>query len=905
MKKSKEHYSYRGFRETISTYELDSLKQVITEANKIALKVKDIPARSGGNHWTANTTLKKVSEELKNVYQTKIVNEKSLKDLISPTSPTALYYAGYKILLGRQIVPMLMLAEVDRAYGVDVIINFTHGSHDAYRRYNPLVKMLLSDGSGSRFIDSTCIANINAIDLWKRYALLESIADIVMHAHYMTEKNGYYHLSLTAHTFGLSNIIRLLALKIFADHLLYYRPSQWYSRFHSDEQLAKNDKAYVFDVIPEPLLALSYLPAGVHRKIEQLIDHSLAGDLHNAVAKQGEYGGALLQRTLGSAIAGCNNGVTKKDLPGCPAELLELEGRASDLWDEAVALLNMRRTGGTDKERLFLPVDISDFESNSPQRKLLAAVECQKNWEKFVAGCNLNEMVYEKLMKEVSNCPMPYTADQPVGQRLKAAVTGQLMSDLGVGATTFYHLPNHVFSYQKDPSLGDERNKAVEKMHNEVGNMMQRLISFNYLREVSQKKIDGVFDSWLSFHEEHCRYNGCGVSSVEQLIFPAFFFSDMRFREMIAEEEDWFRNPWLKIRGHLKDFGIYFEAKNWHKIYQIISKISDEIKKLSLTLIKDDGALPAQEILNQAVPSAAAAAAPFSPPPAHFSSEQVVVCESLAPVQLVKAPPGSAARYEQLVAKNAHFIRKLRRIDSVFRKHCTSFKRYAKTGPIFDDLRLPFYQEGELLYSMVQYTPKIVPGQKSQVIILFDFSGSMGEDKVAKAKDVAVIMAEGLKERFDIQLYLYTTNGIFYELINIFDSEDKTAGKIGLASITANDTSRGRGWNPDAAMILAVNNILKGRPDKRRYTLIHISDCEFCKSLARSDLANGLEEVELAARRIIDEGNSYVVARIGKDEDPFALSNVRHEYLHFPDGVLKEAKVDELYKALARATKDR
>ena len=106
-------------------------------------------------------------------------------------------------------------------------------------------------------------------------------------------------------------------------------------------------------------------------------------------------------------------------------------------------------------------------------------------------------------------------------------------------------------------------------------------------------------------------------------------------------------------------------------------------------------------------------------------------------------------------------------------------------------------------------------------------------------------------------------------------------------------------------MIMAVNDVMKGRPAKRRYCLIHISDCEFCKSLARSDLTNALEEVEVAARRIINEGNSYVVARIGKDEDPFSLSGIRHEYLYFPDGTLNESKVDELYKALARAMKDR
>ena len=287
------------------------------------------------------------------------------------------------------------------------------------------------------------------------------MADVVLHTHYLTEKNGYYHLSLTAKAFGLSNVIRLLSLKIFADHLQYYRPSQWYSRFHSGTSFAETGKECAFAGIPERLLALAHIPAGVHRKMEQLIDHAVVSALHNAVAKQGEYGGALPHRTLGSVVAGGNNSANpkdlqegrghraptsitggnnsanQKDLPACPPELLEIEGIASDVWNEAVALLDIKRAGGMDKERFFLPVDISDFESHSPQRKLLAAVECQKNWEKFIAGCSLNEMVYDKLMKEVSNCPMPYTADQPVAQRLKAAVTGQLMSDVGIGATAF------------------------------------------------------------------------------------------------------------------------------------------------------------------------------------------------------------------------------------------------------------------------------------------------------------------------------------------------------------------------------------------------------------------------------------------------------------------------------------
>ena len=287
MKTSKTRFSEWGFRDALSQNDLDNLKNAITSANNLAVKVKDVPARSDGNHWTANEKLKKLSEELKNLFQAEIIDKKNLKDLISPTSPTALYYAGYKIVSGRQIAPMLMLAKVERAYGIDVILHFTHGSHEAYRRFNPLDSRLLSDGSGSRFIDATGIANINNVDCWEKYTLLESVADVVLHTHYLTEKNGYYHLSLTAKAFGLSNVIRLLALKIFADHLHYYRPSQWYSRFHSGTSFAETGKECAFAGIPERLLALTDIPAGVHRKMEQLIDHSLVSALHNAVAKQG------------------------------------------------------------------------------------------------------------------------------------------------------------------------------------------------------------------------------------------------------------------------------------------------------------------------------------------------------------------------------------------------------------------------------------------------------------------------------------------------------------------------------------------------------------------------------------------------------------------------------------------
>lgn len=898
--KSRKHDWY--YHNAISKPDLHKLKNVITEVNGIAEKVENVASHSGGHHGIVNEKLKEYGEDLKFLFQSAITGKSNLKDLVSQSSPTALYYAGYKILSGKQTVPFLMLVEIDRAYGIDAVLNFVHGSHEAYRRFNPLVANLLSDGTSTRFVDATKTAGLSEGDGWRRYAFVEKVADIVTHMHYLTEKNGLYNLSLAAKAFGLSGVLKVFALKIYADHLHLYKPKQRFSQFHSDKSVSDLSKHYVFDNIPGHLLTLEDLPTATHRKLEQLIDHSIISGFDEVTMKRAEYGGALVHRSLGNIVSGCEGGSGPDDnrVP-CPSELLEIEKRAPDIWDEAVALLSRKPMGRADKERPFLAVDIFDFESNSVQRKLLAAGECQKNWEMFISGCNLGETVYEKLLKEPPNCPMPYSADQPVGQRLKAAVTGQLMSDIGVGATAFYPLPAYIFAYKKDPSRGEERNKAMEKMHTEVSTMIQRLIAFHFLREATQNKIDDILDGWISFQEKNYRFAGVGVSSVETFIFPAFFFSDIRFHEMLAGEQDWYISPWLKIRKHLKDFGTCFEGRNWHGIHKIILEIFSEINKLSLITIDTIGILSSQDIFAAIQPPAVS---PFSPPSAHFSKEQIAVPESLAPVQLITSAPGNASRYERIVKRNEQFIKKLRRIDSNILKPCTSFKRRAKTGPIFDDQRLPFWQEGELLYSMVQYKPKSVPGQKTQVVILFDFSGSMGQEKVAKAKDVAVIMAEGLKERFNIQLYLYTTNNTYYELIKTFDSEDRTAGKMGLASITANDTMEGRGWNPDAAMLLAVNGIMKGGAIKHQYILIHISDCEFCKSLNRSDLANGTEEVGLASKRIVDEGNSYVIARVGnKDEDPFQNSDIQHEYIYFPDGVLKDSKVDELYRILLKATK--
>ena len=79
-----------GFRDAISQNDLDNLKNTITAANNLAVKVKGVPAPIlATTHWTANEKLKKLSEELKKIFQAELLT-KGLKTLFPhlPTAPT-------------------------------------------------------------------------------------------------------------------------------------------------------------------------------------------------------------------------------------------------------------------------------------------------------------------------------------------------------------------------------------------------------------------------------------------------------------------------------------------------------------------------------------------------------------------------------------------------------------------------------------------------------------------------------------------------------------------------------------------------------------------------------------------------------------------------------------------------
>jgi hypothetical protein len=280
----------------------------------------------------------------------------------------------------------------------------------------------------------------------------------------------------------------------------------------------------------------------------------------------------------------------------------------------------------------------------------------------------------------------------------------------------------------------------------------------------------------------------------------------------------------------------------------------------------------------------------------------MAVNEVASPIELIEAPPGDANKYQHLVNQNQAHINRLKRLESWPLRPSTTIRRFVKSGPVMNDLQLHHYQLSEKLFNIVNYQPKPAPGTRDLIIVLFDFSGSMDSKKVAKAKDISVILAEGLNSRFDLLFYLYTTNSIFYELILLYNSMERIAGKNGLASITANGTDSGRGWNPDAAMLLTIMELMKKRPDKRRFCLIHLGDHEYCKSLTRTDMPNALDEVVYAVEKLTAEGQQYIAARIGQDIDPLAQKAIAHQYIHFPDGQLTQEKMDELYAILHRAT---
>lgn len=874
--------------------DLKLLKSLVSEVNIIRRKAEGIPAKAQGNHAMGDLLIGNCYESLKPIMEAKLSDGSTFKDCLLGKS-SALNYSGLRLFFAGYPVISVMLARGDQTPSGFLLLETLAGAETAIFRPSPASPSLLMDNSRRYAIDGRSLAAERSqwpAELrqhwWKQCHLHDDYAEIELRKHYYLEKNNFCEYAAVIEAMKLERLLKLLRLKIYGDYLLFPSTEK---RFASDPQIFHQALEFAFrDDVPADILAKR--PQAISHKTHRAVER-LVGEIEQTVRSTLELklpvGGVLPQRSQLGILLG---GWQRLPRPAPQPRLAEAEARSEKLFLEICDIFREDDPLKASKERKRrLPaIDVADLDHPNVFYRQMAIIQIQKEiYPDFIARSGL-EKTYDSALKEIAACPMPYQGLGYLPIRLKAALTAGVIRDLGQQIT----LPEHFFSFEADPYMSESEVNALKSMHTELVTQCRRWMSFLRLHQKTPE-VAGIFDAWSCFAEMNYRYMGHGVDSVKKLIVPAFFFSQPYFLALLDGEEDWYVQGWVRIRESIDYLARLILSHDWREVSKRFKVISVALKELHLQTIDREKPVavdpgPPDEINFWEPP-------PGQIGPGAWTNEE----DAAAPIQTVVSAPGEPARYQRMVQRNLPRINILKKLDSRPLQEVAHLAGYAKAGPLFDPQRLYLYQVGHCLFSTVTYPTEPVLGKKHLVYICFDFSGSMGEGRVRTAKDIAVILAEGLKERFDVVLSLYNNRGDFYLITQMFDSRQRAGlGKAGLSSLCREGLDAGTGWNPDAAVLLALRTQFRQRPDEP-VILIHLSDHEYCKSLARSDCRHAQEEMEYAVNKLLDHGHRYIAARVGTDQDPFGDSEIMHEYIHFPERITLD-KVVELYRVLCRTT---
>ncbi len=881
---------YARYTPEVSSADLKMLKCLIDRNNRIADSVHAIPTAICGNQDEGNRVIQKCFTQISVLMDTMMSDNKTFKDWLNNQSP-AMHFSGYHIFRDKYPVPWIALARIDYAIHGILVLEILAGSRKAFHAFSPASERLLTDASQNRFVDGTDL-NAMLVDWmqkdkdrqWKVFQGYDLFTEIEFQMHYLLEKNDYFEMAGIAQAMGLNDIVKVFRIKVFVDAVLLASTEK---RIPLDSEIIHIATRCAFgkDILLEfPADKPLSVSQSAHKEIQSLI-REIETPLRRFLAEKDDRESIFPVRSragilLGSLAGGAN--------PSPPGQMVEINRLAETCIQNILQILleDISNTiHGSAPALRGQAVDIVDLDSRQPSRKLLAAAQIQEEiFPQFMAASGISDL-YEVDGKEVPDCPMPYSGVFPIAIRQKAAVFAKLTEDLKKP-----NLPEHLFQFKENPDMEKAEADAYKQIHAKFSTVFNNWMTvLDILDKVSAA--GRLYDAWATLGEMMLTYMGHGVDSVDDLLVPFFFFSRTRFLQLIEGENRVYRSVWLRIRETLSTMVSDIRNRNWQAVKLKIDSIFRDIHDLSLSRVNNDATV--------ANPFSWTTHSLFSAP-AHLSQKTMLVDDSLAPVELVVAPPGNSKRYQRLVLLNQQFIRLLRRLQVQPVEEAAAIKGHAKSGPVFDTNRLHLFQLGHCLFSTVAYRPEPIAGKKYLICILFDFSGSMEASLVSIAKNIAIILAEGLREQFELQLYLYNTSSEFYRLTQIYDSKTRAiCGNAGLSSICRQGLDSGSGWNPDAAIILAVRKMLEKRREESAI-IIHLGDHEYCRSLSRRDCENAGQEMFYAASILTGDGHRYIAAKVGQDQDPFAASNLPHQYLHF-DETITRAKIEELYQAIARA----
>ncbi len=891
-----DRYSHRIWEGTKLALEA-RLTQGVAAVNRVAASLDGLEERTRGVHIDGHAKSQDAFRQLKAILEEPMTEEgETLAKLLDPNA-TILEGYGYDILRFGFPVPFLQLVKLD-SWGTRrrTIIKFLAGEPRASRRFSAATPNLLMDARGQVFVDASGVVLPPAEDLpadrdededggkddgwrdhWRLSRERRTFVTATIRLFEFFARNGFAVPGMVAEKAGLWQIRSVMRLKALADYTLVGLSGSLHDKSGPAERAALAHVAQ--GPVLERLVGGPLLDPGRHRDIAALIKELVTDPVERVLALEKKDGSTLGRRSLASIELGLFGNplvLTREAME----QLRGIEqGNAVEAETMVIEMLaNLPPTsdiGRPRKTMLAEQIDAVDLESSSGTRRMLAASHIQKRFLAFHESVLAPR--YSELMLDYGGCPMPLSGVLPVEIRMKAAVGAQLMGDFQKVVPT---LPAEAFDISHIPMpVGKEEEKnreALKAILTQFQNILKQRFVFEDVKLSFGAGVKGVQASWLAYFEENCTYRGCGISGLGDLIFPCMFFSDTRFELLVKYEYAFHRDAWLKIRGVLSDLPRYYrkEKKDWVAIRRnIVLPTIDAFTSMALRFVRGIAEQPAQ--IGNPLPTPTVN--PFARPASFLERRHMAVAESNAPIEVVAPPPGNAFQYQALVARNAAHIRRLKNTaarPSVVRPLLVHAR---ERGPLIDPNALSTAFTGRI-FRDIKRRPRKVPNRRHTLLMLMDFSGSMGKAKVDAAKDLAITLAEAFANEADIFFYLYTTGGPGYRLIRVLDSRNRSMSF--MASLAARETESGTGGNPDAAALLAAKQLLKEADVHEGAVIAHIADFELCPSL---NLGLGNAEVELhyAVRRVVPD-HHYIAARVGTNADP--IKGIDHDYLHLGDG---------------------
>ncbi len=887
-------------------HDLFLVTKTIPQINAASDQLNTLASKTNGDHLYGHQQSVQIIRSVNHTLKQRLSNENTLADELKGRQPFLNNPSLRLIKIPQPGLSKFCLAYINGRGQIPVLTRILAGDN-ALVREHPLLPVLVHDKT-QYYVDATLFKPSHRSHGWYFMRLIDTISRQAWLAHHLIEYLGIYPLAMIAKKIEASNILSLVAIWLLLEWNADWNgnpeagfgvpESGLNNRTSTDEALH-----FLLREYPLPIEAdCAWRPPRSFRdEYIAFIEKALTPAKAALRKKMTRQGGAMPERSAFHLIMACD---WKPEQ--IPADLVNALLRIDQKLTSKVQSLKLAIKGSLQTHRISPQRDFGRFSSArraiepadllapSAVRAMAAMKLVQDHhWTPFVARF---ADLYEG-DEELPGAPMPHSGLLPLNLRLTAAGASTLLAKALDGKVD---LPSHLFGAENFLRSPDpEAHKAI---YHSVNLNFRRYLAF---QEVAQAA-PTTTEAWLTWIESIFLYSGgCGLDSVTDLIFPAFFFSTHQFEMLLRYEKAEFKKVWLEIRNRIGSLYDFYQKRRYHNLKDQFKCIFRQIATLNLRQMQTIGA----DADNEPPPVCAAPGQtdPFERPANVFSEKHLVIDEASAPIAFEQIAGGNPAALQHAVSRLKPYISMLKHLHVHPSTRAPRLRGRFAHGLDFDLERLDALMVGdtEAPFCNIDYRPAERTDVRYTLRVLQDYSGSMNQERVRLAKDFALTLGMGLRT-FDVILYLYATKGSFYQLIECFDSrKQRLGGQHSLASICDEKYSAGWGWNPDGAALLAIQQLIvqETGPAARNNLIVYLGDMEFCSSL-KPNLAPDLTgEVVYACQKLITSGHCLVIGRCGTDLDPIPQEKVPHGYLHLPETGISKASVLELYSLIMAAVR--